>query len=56
MVRPCSCPASRKRLVSEIAVWERPRNDSRARINWMFTAEKARQKMANAYPIAAKES
>src|SRR5579864_5689273 len=47
---------SRKRLVCEIAAWERQRNDSRARINWMFTAEKARQKMARAYPTPAKES
>jgi transposase len=44
------------RLVSEIAAWERQRNKSRARINWMFTAEKAREKMARAYPIAKKES
>ena len=47
---------SRKRLVSEIAAWERQRNASRSRINWMFTAEKARQKMATAYPSTAKES
>jgi transposase len=45
-----------KRLVSEIAAWERQRNASRSRINWMFTAEKARQKMATAYPSTAKES
>src|SRR5579862_1235877 len=47
---------NRKRLVSEIAAWERQRNCSRARIKWMFTAEKARQKMARAYPTPAKES
>jgi len=47
---------SQKRLVSEIQAWERQRNDSRARISWMFTAEKARKKMARAYPIPAKES
>jgi transposase len=47
---------SRKRLVSEIAAWERQRNASRSRIRWMFTAEKARQKMATAYPSKAKES
>ncbi len=47
---------NRKRLVSEIAAWELRRNNSRARIRWMFTAEKARQKMVHAYPIAAKES
>jgi transposase len=47
---------SHKRLVSEVAAWQRQRNNSRARINWMFTAEKARQKMARAYPAPAKES
>ena len=40
----------REKLVSEIAVWERQRNDSGARIKWMFTTEKARAKMASAYP------
>jgi transposase len=47
---------SRKRLVREIAAWERQRNNGRARINWMFTAEKARQKMVRAYPTPTKES
>jgi hypothetical protein len=41
---------SYKRLVSEIAAWERQRNSSRARIKWMFTTVKARAKMARAYP------
>ena len=41
---------SKKRLVSEIAAWERRRNTSRARIKWMFTTEKARTKMERAYP------
>lgn len=40
----------REKLVSEIAVWERQRNNSGARIKWMFTTEKARAKMARAYP------
>lgn len=47
---------SRKRLVSEIAAWERQRNDSRARIKCMFTAEKARTKMVRAYPTPINES
>ncbi len=42
--------ATRKRLVSEIAAWERQRNHSGARIKWMFTIDKARSKMARAYP------
>ena len=33
-----------------IAAWERQRNDSAARIKWMFTTEKARHKLSRAYP------
>jgi transposase len=45
------------RLVAEIAAWELQRNTSGARINWMFSAENARLKMARAYPKpASKES
>jgi transposase len=47
---------NRQLLVSEIAAWERQRNKSAARINWMFTPEKARAKMARAYPTPANES
>jgi transposase len=48
---------SQQHLISEIAAWERQRNTSRARIKWMFTTEKARAKMARAYPkLSAKES
>jgi hypothetical protein len=43
-------------LVSEIAAWERQRNADRARINWMFTTERARSKLARAYPDPTKES
>jgi len=42
--------ATKERLVSEIAAWERQRNASGARIKWMFTTEKARAKMGRAYP------
>ncbi len=45
--------ASRERLASEIAAWERQRNASKARIKWMFTTEKARAKMGRAYPEPA---
>jgi DDE superfamily endonuclease len=38
------------RLVAEIAAWEKRRNAERARVNWMFTTEKARAKMGRAYP------
>jgi transposase len=37
-------------LESEIATWERRRNASRERIQWMFDCEKARKKMRHAYP------
>ena len=45
--------ATQRRLVSEIAAWERQRNASGARIKWMFTTEKARAKMGRAYPEPA---
>ena len=35
---------------AEIAAREKQRNDSQARINWMFTTEKARNKLEKAYP------
>jgi len=44
------------KLKREIAAWERQRNAARARINWMFTTDKARAKMGRAYPCPAKES
>jgi transposase len=44
------------RLVAEIAAWEDQRNVSGARIKWMFTTERARSKLARAYPLHPKES
>ena len=46
----------RERLVAEIAAWEKQRNESGAHIRWMFTTERARLKLARAYPEPAKES
>jgi hypothetical protein len=43
--------ASQEQLLSEIAAWERQRNASGARIKWMFTTEKARDKMGRTYPL-----
>jgi hypothetical protein len=43
-------------LASEIGAWQRQRNASGARIKWKFTTQKARSKMARAYPDTAKES
>src|SRR6202023_482173 len=45
-----------KHLISEVAAWERQRNAAGARIKWMFTTQKARAKMARAYPVTPKES
>lgn len=43
-------------LVFEIEAWQRQRNASGARIKWQFTTEKARSKLARAYPDTTKES
>jgi hypothetical protein len=43
-------------LRREIDAWERQRNTAGARINWMFTTDKARAKMGRAYPVTSKES
>ena len=43
----------KKTLVSEIAAWQRRRNAEGARINWMFTVDRAREKLGRAYPRAA---
>ena len=46
----------RAQLESEIRAWQRQRNDSGARIRWMFTPEKARAKMGHAYPVPTSRS
>ncbi|MGH6793062.1 MAG: IS630 family transposase [Methyloceanibacter sp.] len=46
----------RRQLIAEIAAWERQRNAAGARVKWMFTTERARTKLARAYPDPAKES
>ena len=46
----------RKKLVSHIAAWQWQRNSARARIKWMFTTDRARTKLAHAYPDPTKES
>ena len=42
--------SSREKLIAEIAAWEKHRNNSAARIKWMFNTEQARAKMKRAYP------
>ena len=46
----------REILIAEIAAWQQQRNASGARINWKFTTQKARDKLAHAYPDTAKKS
>jgi transposase len=42
---------SKEQITSEIAAWEQRRNAEGAQINWMFTTEKARDKLRKAYPV-----
>jgi len=55
MVRQCLDRriAEKSTLVSEIATWERRRNREKACIDWMFTVERAREKLGRAYPRPA---
>lgn len=43
----------RAMLEREIAAWEQQRNDSGARIHWLFDLDRARQKLARSYPQPA---
>jgi hypothetical protein len=55
MVRQCldrRIP-DKKLLTNEIAAWERRRNAEQARIEWMFTVDRAREKLGRAYPQPA---
>jgi hypothetical protein len=47
MVRQCLSRriADKATLVAEIAKWERRRNAENARIEWMFTVDRARDKL-----------
>ena len=46
----------RQRLVTEIAAWEDQRNAAGVRVKWMFTTERARAKLARAYPDPAQRA
>ena len=37
-------------LVSEVKAWNRRRNREKARIKWLFTLDRARDKLGRAYP------
>ena len=44
---------TKAQLASETAHWEARRNAEGARIEWLFTVERARAKLGRAYPLAA---
>jgi hypothetical protein len=52
MVRQCLDRriADKPTLIAEIAKWEHRRNREGARIEWMFTVERAREKLGRVYP------
>ncbi len=54
--RQCLCRRipSIRQLTREVATWERNRDATGARINWMFTVEDARRTLGNSYPAATK--
>lgn len=37
-------------MIAEVAAWERRRNREQARIEWLFTVDRAREKLGRAYP------
>jgi hypothetical protein len=41
---------TKEELAREVAAWERQRNEAAARIDWRFTADKARIKLKKLYP------
>lgn len=52
MVKQCLARriADKRTLVAEITAWEQRRNADDAHIDWMFTVERAREKLGRAYP------
>jgi len=38
-------------LVKEVKAWERRRNTEKARIKWLFTVDRAREKLGKSYPV-----
>jgi transposase len=43
--------ATKDTLVAEVTAWNRARNRDGARIKWMFTVERAREKLRRSYPV-----
>jgi transposase len=42
-------------LVKEVKAWERRRNRDKSRIKWLFTVDRAREKLGRAYPRPARQ-
>ena len=38
-------------ILAEVAAWQQRHNAEGAQIQWMFTTEKAREKLRKAYPV-----
>jgi transposase len=45
----------KKTLIAEVAAWERQRTAEGAQIDWMFTIERARQKLGPSYPNPSRQ-
>jgi len=45
----------KKTLIAEVAAWERRRTAEGAQIDWMFTIERARQKLGPSYPSPSRQ-
>ena len=43
-------PGERDRLEAELAAWQKRRNESGARVKWMFTTARAGAELSSAYP------
>jgi hypothetical protein len=43
----------KKTLIAEVGNWQRRRNSEGAAIKWMFTVERAREKLGRSYPVPA---
>ena len=52
MVRQCLDRriSNKATLIAEVALWERRSNAENATIKWLFTVDRARQKLGKAYP------
>lgn len=46
---------SKEILVKEVKAWERRRNRDKSRINWLFSVDRAREKLRRAYPTPTRQ-